>query len=78
LDGALQARLLTKREIGALMGAPPDYWMPESYNEAYNAMGDAVAVPVVQFLTDHLLLPLASTNHVRSAAQTAREFCLIA
>ncbi len=40
------------------MGAPDKFWLPDSYNDAYLAMGDAVAVPVVAWLSDHLLLPM--------------------
>jgi len=41
------------------MGVPDWFWLPERYNDAYCAMGDAVAVPVVRWLGDHLLTPLA-------------------
>ena len=55
----INTRLLTARETARLMGAPDSYILPEAYNDAYMAMGDAVAVPVVQYLTEHLLYPLA-------------------
>jgi len=58
-NGRIHSRLLTVREIARLMGAPEDYWLPEKYNDAYMAMGDAVAVPAVHYLTEHLLFPLA-------------------
>lgn len=54
----LSTRLLTVREAAALMGAPPDYQVPGSYNDGYKALGDAVAVPVARFLGERLLLPL--------------------
>ena len=57
--GQLNTRLLTVRETARLMGAPDSYQIPGSYNDGYMAMGDAVAVPVVQFLSKHLLAPLA-------------------
>ena len=57
-DVRLQTRLLTVKEAAALMGAPPDYKIPGSYNDGYRAMGDAVAVPVARFLAERLLLPL--------------------
>lgn len=53
-------RLLTVREAARLMGAPDDYELPGSYNEAYSAMGDAVAVPAVRHLAKYLLNPLAT------------------
>lgn len=52
-------RLLTIREVARLMGAPDDYELPGSYNDGYKAMGDAVVVPVVDYLATHLLKPLA-------------------
>jgi DNA (cytosine-5)-methyltransferase 1 len=54
----LQTRLLTVKELGRLMGAPDNYQLPGSYNDAYHAMGDAVAVPVARYLADRLLAPL--------------------
>lgn len=59
-DNEIHTRLLTVRETARLMGAPENYFLPDSYNDAYMAMGDAVAVPVVQHLAEHLLYPLAS------------------
>lgn len=41
------------------MGVPDSFWLPISYNAAYAAMGDGVAVPVVSWLARHLLTPLA-------------------
>ena len=58
------SRLLTAREAARLMGAPDSYQLPGSYNDGYKAMGDAVAVPVVRYLTENLLLPLAHRSHV--------------
>lgn len=55
----LRTRLLTVRETARLMGAPDSYMIPGSYNDGYMAMGDAVAVPVVQYLSRNLLVPLA-------------------
>jgi len=60
-DGHFRSRLLTVAETAALMGAPPDYGIPGSYNDGYRAMGDAVAVPVVRFLAESLLHPLATS-----------------
>lgn len=58
-DGEYATRLLTTRETARLMGAPEAYKLPGSYNDGYKAMGDAVVVPVVQYLAEHLLHPLA-------------------
>jgi DNA (cytosine-5)-methyltransferase 1 len=66
--GLVRSRLMTVRECARLMGAPDSYKLPVSYNDGYRAMGDAVAVPVTQWLTRHLLAPLAA----RSAATFAQ------
>ena len=58
-NGTLRTRLLTVREAARLMGAPDSYLIPGSYNDGYMAMGDAVAVPVVKYLSHNLLAPLA-------------------
>jgi DNA (cytosine-5)-methyltransferase 1 len=58
--GAVRTRLLSPREAARLMGAPDTFELPESDNQAYHAMGDAVVVPAVQWLSEHLLEPLAA------------------
>ncbi|MBX0331533.1 DNA cytosine methyltransferase [Oscillochloris sp. ZM17-4] len=58
-QGKVRSRLLSVREAARLMGLPDSYRLPESYNEGYHVMGDAVAVPVVAWLERHLLRPLA-------------------
>ncbi|MGD9116184.1 MAG: DNA cytosine methyltransferase [Dehalococcoidia bacterium] len=63
VNGELKTRLLTVREAARLMGLPDSYSIPGDYNSGYNAMGDAVALPVTRFLTEHLLLPLARRAH---------------
>jgi DNA (cytosine-5)-methyltransferase 1 len=40
------------------MGIPDSYQLPASYNDAYQLAGDGVAVPVVRWLSKHLLLPI--------------------
>jgi|ERR1044071_2406968 DNA (cytosine-5)-methyltransferase 1 len=59
-DGQLRTRLPTIHETARLMGVRRSYRIPGSYNDAYRAMGDAVAVPVVRHLAKYLLLPLAT------------------
>lgn len=58
--GTVKTRLMTVRECARVMGAPDTFEIPGSYNDGYRAMGDAVAVPVTQWLTRHLLAPLAA------------------
>ena len=64
-DGKLRTRLLTVRETARLMGAPDSYMIPGSYNDGYMAMGDAVAVPVVEYLSSQLLAPLSKAVKVK-------------
>jgi DNA (cytosine-5)-methyltransferase 1 len=59
--GKVRSRLMTVRECARLMGAPDTYIVGGSYNDGYRAMGDAVAVPVTRWLTQHLLAPLAAS-----------------
>ncbi len=56
----VRTRLLSTREAARLMGLPETYKLPENYNDAYHVAGDGVAVPVVRFLAQHLLEPLAA------------------
>lgn len=58
-NGQLVTRLITIREAARLMGAPDSYQLPSGYNDAYSALGDAVAVPPVRHLGKNLLAPLA-------------------
>lgn len=55
----VRSRLLSPREAARLMGVPDSYSLPRSYNDGYRAMGDGVAVPVVRWLSQQLLAPLA-------------------
>lgn len=73
----LSARLLTPREAARLMGASDSYQLSESYNDSYSAMGDAVAVPVVQHLAEHLLSPLVTAKKSKNdTPEKAAKFCL--
>ena len=58
-DGRVRSRLLSPREAARLMGVPDSFWLPSKYNDAYRAIGDGVAVPVVRWLSDRLLVHLA-------------------
>ena len=63
MGGKIHARLLTTREAARLMGAPDSFKLPGTYNDAYFAMGDAVAVPVAKYLSDYLLGRLVETAY---------------
>lgn len=58
-DGEIHARFLTVREAARLMGAPDSFILPGSYNDGYKAMGDAVAMPVAQFIGERFLIKIA-------------------
>lgn len=60
-NGKYYARLLTPRECARLMGAD-DIRIPESFsvNTALFAFGDGVCVPVVKWIADNYLTPLAA------------------
>lgn len=62
-NGQIHARLLTVREAARLMGAPENYSLPGSYNDGYFAMGDAVVMPVVRFLSERFLVPLTEAAY---------------
>jgi DNA (cytosine-5)-methyltransferase 1 len=69
VDGAeTRSRLLTPREAARLMGVPDDYPLPESQTAALHLVGDAVCVPVVRFLSQNLLAPLAGLTSERLSA----------
>ena len=55
----IHARLLTVREAARLMGAPDSFILPGSYNDGYKAMGDAVAMPVAQFIGERFLTKIS-------------------
>ena len=62
--GKARARLIGAREAARLMGLPDSYRLPARRNEAYHLLGDGVVAPVVRFLSESLLLPLAKAGRV--------------
>lgn len=67
-NGTVRTRLISPREAARLMGVDDSFNFPGSYNDAYHAMGDGVAVPSVAWLSQHVLTPMAK----RYAEQEAR------
>jgi DNA (cytosine-5)-methyltransferase 1 len=61
----IRSRLLSPREAARLMGLPDAYTLPANYNDAYHLAGDGVVVPVVRFLSNHLLEPLLTAVEER-------------
>ncbi len=64
----VRSRLLSPREAARFMGVPDDYPLPSNYNDAYHLFGDGLAVPVVRWLSTHLLTPIAAECRVMIAA----------
>lgn len=57
-NGQTVARYMSSREAARLMGAPDSFWLPSNKNDAYTAMGDAVALPVTRYLSSSILSKL--------------------
>lgn len=69
VEGArIRTRLLSAREAARLMGVPDSYPIPPRYNEAYHLFGDGLVVPVVSWLSRHLLEPLLQAAAEAAAA----------
>ncbi len=68
----VRSRLLSPREAARLMGVPDFYPLPSDYNDAYHIFGDGLAVPVVSWLNQYLLLPLAASQRIGKAVSGAR------
>ncbi|MFM7449938.1 MAG: DNA cytosine methyltransferase [Leptolyngbyaceae cyanobacterium] len=58
-QGAIKMRLMTPREYARLQGVPDDYPIPLQLNQALTGFGDAVCVPVVTWIAEYILNPLA-------------------
>ena len=57
--GRVRTRLLSSREGARLMGLPETYALPRTATAALHVAGDGVAVPVVRWLAQGILEPLA-------------------
>jgi DNA (cytosine-5)-methyltransferase 1 len=64
----IRSRLLSPREAARLMGVPEYYPLPSSQTAALHLVGDAVCVPVVRWLSQHLLAPLSGAAANRKSA----------
>ncbi|MGQ0533740.1 MAG: DNA cytosine methyltransferase [Caulobacteraceae bacterium] len=65
---SLRSRLLSPREAARLMGVPEHHPLPAGQTAALHLVGDAVCVPVVHWLSHHLLAPLAGAASARKTA----------
>jgi DNA (cytosine-5)-methyltransferase 1 len=64
----IRSRLFSPREVARLMGVDDSYQLPSNYSEAYHLMGDGLVVPAVNWLSQHLLIPLLTPNWFESSA----------
>lgn len=71
-DGDIRARALTPREYARLMGVDDGILLPKPDGAALKMLGDGVAVPVVRWLTEHLLTPLAAPHLATPQRKRAR------
>jgi len=58
-EGKIRSRLISPRETARLMGLPETYKLPARYNDTYHLTGDGICVPVVSWLEQHILRPVA-------------------
>ena len=73
VEGAsVRTRLMTPREAARLMGLPDSFGLPARATEALHLIGDGVAPPVVRFLSENLLLPLAEAAEADTPARARR------
>lgn len=66
--GRVRSRLMTAREAARLMGAPDSYPLPAGETAGLHLVGDAVAPPVVRWLAERLLKPMAEAARTQRAA----------
>ncbi|KQZ18016.1 DNA cytosine methyltransferase [Caulobacter sp. Root1472] len=67
--GQVRSRLVSAREGGRLMGLADAYRLPRSATAGLHVIGDGVAAPVVRWLADGLLTPLAFRKTAPLAAE---------
>jgi len=67
-----KVRLLTPREYGRLQGVRESFKLPSNANKGYFAMGDAVCVPVIEFIAEQVLNRLYA-EHKRASKIKSRE-----
>ncbi len=73
VEGAtLRTRAMTPREAARLMGLPDTFKLPARATDALHLVGDGVAPPVVRFLSENLLLPLAEAASAGTRVKRAR------
>ncbi len=58
-QSSIRMRLMTPREYARLQGVPDSYPLPSQLNQALTGFGDAVCVPVITWIAERILNPLA-------------------
>ena len=66
--GKYSVRLLTPRECARLMGAD-DFTITGSLNQALFGFGDAVCVPVIQWIAENYLTPVWKESYASETQQ---------
>jgi DNA (cytosine-5)-methyltransferase 1 len=66
---SVRARRLLPSEAARLMGLDANYKLPKRSTAALEVLGDGVVVPVVSFLRDNLLAPLAGLHEIQIDGQ---------
>ncbi len=67
-------RLLTPREYARLQGVRDCFKLPDNANKGYFAMGDAVCVPVIEFISTNILDHLYRLNSASNKALHSDNF----
>lgn len=74
--GDWSVRLLTPREYARLQGVGDHFLLPENSNKGYFAMGDAVCVPAIKFISNFIFSPsfriISGSGNVENAHLTTR------
>jgi DNA (cytosine-5)-methyltransferase 1 len=65
--GSLNARFMTPREYARLQGVPEAYKLPSGDSKALFGLGDAVCVPVIQWIAKNCIIPLLSRDAERGS-----------
>lgn len=60
-QNSIRMRLMTPREYARLQGVPDSYPLPSQLNQGLTGFGDAVCVPVITWIAERILNPLATS-----------------
>lgn len=61
-QGRIKMRAMTPREYARLQGVPDEYQIAANGVQALTGFGDAVCVPVISWIAEHVLNPLAASG----------------